>query len=162
MNAGFTQNLPGPAAEPTFTRFVLAQAPLLKPFVRRHRRQPTLAEAYTLNWLSVVDRYLALRRDGVPFLTVRYEDIKARPRETLLDLLAYCGLRIENFDRAYDTFSADSQEGTVLSLANRQRNPAPALRPQDYEQARAVLAEHPVIRTPDFDVCADLASASVQ
>jgi hypothetical protein len=162
MNAGFTPNLPGPEAEPTFTRFVMAQAPLLKPFVRRHRRQPTLTEAYALNWLSVVDKYLTLRRDGVPFLTVRYEDIKAQPRATLLDLLAYCGLRIEDFDRAYDTFSADSQEGTVLSLANRQKNPAPALSPQDYQQARAVLAEHAVIRTPDFDVCADFAAAAVQ
>ena len=159
MNAGFTPNLPGPEAEPTFTRFLLAQAPLLKPFVKRHRRKPTLAESYTLNWLSVMDKYLTLRSDGVPFLTVRYEDIKAQPKATLLDLLAYCGLRIENFDRAYDTFSADSQEGTVLSLASRQKNPAPALCPQDYPQARAVLAEHPVIQTPDFDVCAALAVA---
>ncbi|HEU5270988.1 MAG TPA: hypothetical protein VFU36_13770, partial [Jatrophihabitans sp.] len=70
---------------------------------------------------------------------------------TLLDLLDYCGLRISDFDRAYDTFSADSQEGTVLSLASRQQNPAPALTAQDYLEARAVLAEHPVIQTPDFD-----------
>jgi hypothetical protein len=159
MNAGFTPNLPGPAAEPTFSRFVQAQAPLLKPFLRRHRRSPTLIEAYTLNWLSVVDKYLMLRRDGVPFLTVRYEDIKAQPKTTLLELLAYCGLQIEDFDRAYDTFSADSQEGTVLSLASRQKNPAPALCPQDYLEARAVLAEHPIIQTPDFDVRAAAAMA---
>jgi hypothetical protein len=159
MNAGFTPHLPGPEAEPMFTRFVLAQAPLLEPFVKRHRRKPTLTEAYTLNWLSVVDKYLTLRDDGVPFLTVHYEDIKAQPRATLLELLAYCGLRIENFDRAYDTFSADSQEGTVLSLANRQKNPAPALRPQDYVQARAVLAEHATIQTPDFDLRAAHAAA---
>lgn len=159
MNAGFTQNLPGPEAEPTFTRFLMAQAPLLKPFIRRHRRMPTLAESYTLNWLSVVDKYLTLRQDGVPFLTVRYENIKARPRQTLLDMLAYCGLRIEDFDRAFDSFSSDSQEGTVLSLASRQQNPAPALSPQDYQQARAVLAEHPTVQTPDFDVCAALAGA---
>ena len=152
MNAGFTPNLPGPAAEPMFTRFVLAQAPLLQPFAAQHRRRPTLTEAYTLTWLSVVDKYLTLRRDAVPFLTLHYEDIKAQPRATLLELLAYCGLRIEDFDRAYGTFSTDSQEGTLLSLASRQKNPAPALRPQDYVQARAVLAEHATIRTPDFDI----------
>ena len=154
MNAGFTQNMPGPEAEPTFTRFVQAQAPLLKPFVRRHRRMPTLAESYTLNWLSVMDKFLTLRSDGVPFLTVRYEDLKAEPKQALLELLAYCDLRIENFDRAYGTFSADSQEGTVLSLASRQQNPAPALSPDDYLQARAVLAEHPVVGSPDFDPAA--------
>lgn len=159
MNAGFTPNLPGPEAQPMFTRFMLAQAPLVKPFIRRHRRMPTLSESYALNWLSVVDKYLTLRQDGVPFLTVRYEDIKAQPRQTLLDMLAYCGLRIEDFDRAFDTFSADSQEGTVLSLASRQQNPAPALCPEDYLQARAVLAEHPIVQTPDFDVCAALAGA---
>ncbi len=159
MNAGFTPNLPGPEAEPTFTRFVLAQAPLLKPFVRRHRRTPTLSESYALNWLSVVDKYLTLREDGVPFLTVRYEDIKAKPRQTLLEMLDYCGLRIEGFDRAFDSFSADSQEGTVLSLASRQQNPAPALSPEDYQQARAVLAEHATVRTPDFDVRAAFADA---
>jgi hypothetical protein len=154
MHAGFTPNMPGPEAEPTFTRFLMAQAPLVKPFLRQHRRRPTLVESYTLNWLSVMDKYLTLRRAGVPFLAVRYEDIKARPQATLLELLAYCGLRIENFDRAYDTFSTDSQEGTVLSLASRQRNPAPPLRLEDYAEARAVLAEHPIIRTPDFDASA--------
>jgi hypothetical protein len=159
MNAGFTPNLPGPEAEPLFTRFAMAQAPLLKPFLRRHRRKPTLTEAYALNWLSVMDKYLTLHRAGVPFLTVRYEDIKAQPRQTLLDMLAYCGLRIEDFDRAYDTFSADSQEGTLLSLASRQKNPAPALRPEDYAEARAVLAEHPFIQTPDFDLSAVPVSA---
>jgi len=154
MNAGFTPNMPGPEAEPTFTRFLMAQAPLLKPFIRQHRRKPTLIESYTLNWLSVMDKYLTLRRDGVPFLAVSYEDIVARPRAALLELLAYCDLRIENFDRAYDTFSADSQEGTMLSLASRQRHPAPPLSVADYAEARAVLAEHPIIRTPDFDVAA--------
>lgn len=154
MNAGFTPNLPGPEAQAMFTKFMLAQAPLLMPFVRRHRRQPTLAEAYMLNWLSVVDKYLTLRRDGLPFLAVRYEEVKAQPKPTLITLLTYCGLAVDDFDAAYGTFSTDSQEGTVLSRASRQRNPAPALRPEDYAQARAVLAEHDTVRTPDFDASA--------
>lgn len=162
MNAGFTPNQPGPEAGPTYTRFLVAQAPLLKAFLRQHRRKPTLTESYTLNWLSVMEKYLALRRAGVPFLTVRYEDIQARPRATLLDLLDYCGLRIADFDRAYDTFSADSQEGTVLSVASRQQNPAPVLSAEDYRAARAVLAEHPVIRTPDFDACGALTPAAAE
>jgi Sulfotransferase domain len=154
MNAGFTPNLPSPDAQPLFMKFVLAQAPLLMPFIRRHRRPASLAETYTLNWLSVMDKYLQLRRAGVPFLAVRYEDIKAQPKPTLVKVLTYCGLPADGIDRAYDTFSTDSQEGTVLSRASRQQAPAPTLSPADYEQARAVLAEHPTIRTPDFDVSA--------
>ena len=152
MNAGFTPNMPGPEAEALFMQFVLAQAPLLMPFITRHDRSATLAEAYMLTWLSVVDKYLTLRGDGVPFLPVRYEDIKARPKSSLLELLTYCGLPVEGFDDAYDAFSSDSQEGTVLSQASRLQNPAPALLPEDYAQARAVLAEHATVRTADFDV----------
>jgi hypothetical protein len=154
MNAGFTPNMPRADAEPLFTRFVLAQAPLLMPFITRHGRPPTLTEAYMLNWLSVVDKYLTMRDEGVPFLAVRYEEIKAEPKSTLLELLTYCGLPVEDFDDAYDTFSTDSQEGTVLSRASRQQNPALALRPRDYARARKVLAEHPLIQTADFDIFA--------
>jgi hypothetical protein len=154
MNAGFTMNLPGPRARSVFRRFLLASAPLLMPFIERHGRQPTLAEAYILNWLSVMDKYLSLRREGVPFLAVRYEEIKAEPKPTIVKLLTYCGLPVDDIEGAYDTFSTDSQEGTALSRASRQENPAPALGPEDYAAARAVLAEHATIRTPDFDVAA--------
>ncbi len=154
MNAGFTPNMPGPEAKELFEKFVLAQAPLLLPFVRRHERAPSLAEAYALTWLSVVDKYLTLRDQGVPFLSVGYEEIKTQPKQTLLELLTYCGLPVDGFDAAYDTFSADSQQGTVLSKESRQQNPAPALSPQDYAEARAVLAEHPTVQTADFDLSA--------
>jgi hypothetical protein len=154
MNAGFSRNLPGPEAEPLFTRFVLASAPLLLPFVRRHRRQPTLVESYMLNWLSVMDRYVTLRRDGLPFLPASYEEIQAAPEPTLRKLLTHCGLPADGTGSAYQTFATDSQEGTVLSRKSRQQNPAAALRPEDYAQARAVLAEHAVVQTPDFDAAA--------
>jgi Sulfotransferase family len=154
MNAGFSPNLPGPEAEPLFTNFVLAQAPLLTPFINRHGRKPYLAEAYMLNWLSVVDRYLTLRAAGVPFLAVDYEDIKTQPKPTLVELLSYCGLPTEDFERAYETFSADSQEGTMLSQESRKLRPARALRSKHYAQARAVLAEHATVQTPDFDFSA--------
>lgn len=154
MNAGFTKNLPGPEAEPMFTNFLLAQAPLLMPFITRHERDVTLTEAYALSWLSIVDGYLALREKGVPMLALRYEEIKAEPKPTLLALLTWCGLPVEDFDAVHDTFATDSQEGTMLSRASRERNPAPALSPEDYAQTRAVIAEHPVVRTPDFDASA--------
>jgi hypothetical protein len=154
VNAGFSTNLPGPGAEPLFTKFLLASAPLLKPFIRRHRRQPTVIEAYLLNWLSVMDKYVTLREQGVPFLAASYEEITAEPEATLIKLLTYCGLPVDAVEAAYDTFSTDSQEGTELSRRSRETNPAPPLSPDDYAQARAVLAEHPTVQTPDFDAAA--------
>jgi hypothetical protein len=154
MHAGFTTNLPGPGAEPVFTRFLMASAPLLMPFIRRHKRQPTLVETYTLNWLSVMDKYVALRQAGVPFLAAGYEEITAAPKPTLIKLLSYCGLPVDDIDGAYQTFASDSQEGTLLSRESRRQHPAAALAADDYAQARAVLAEHATVQTPDFDASA--------
>lgn len=160
MNAGFTENLPAPEAQAVFSKYLMASAPLIMPFVRRHRRQPTLIEGYALTWLSTMDKYLTLRQAGVPFLPIRYEDIQAEPRSTVERLLAYCGLPADRLDDVYDTFSTDSQEGTALSRASRRRKPAPALSPDDYAAARAVLAEHPIVQTPDFDAAGAPAAVS--
>ncbi|MFC8847535.1 MULTISPECIES: sulfotransferase [unclassified Micromonospora] len=149
MHQGFTPHLPDPAAQLAFLRYVLAQAPLIMPFVARHQRQPTPTEAYLLTWLSVLDRYLTLRRAGVLLLPVAYEALGADPKATLADLLAHCGLPIDRVDAAYGTFAADSQEGTRLSRASRRRNPAAALGAEDFAQARAVLAEYPVVDPGD-------------
>ncbi|MER7267012.1 hypothetical protein ABT344_01675 [Micromonospora carbonacea] len=149
MHQGFTPHLPDPGAQLAFLKHVLAQAPLIMPFVARHERQPTPTEAYVLTWLSVLDRYRALRRAGVPLLPVAYETLDADPKSTLAAVLDHCGLPADGVDAAYAAFSADSQEGTVLSRASRRSNPAAALGAEDYAQARAVLAEHPVVDADD-------------
>ena len=154
MHSGFTPRLPGRRAMPTFLRYLQAQAPLLTSFARTHQRQPTLPEAYALTWLSIMDRYVTLRRDGVPFLPVRYEDLTGRPRETLVDVLTWCGLPTGEVDSVLGTFATDSQEGTALSRASRAQDPATALGAEDYARVRAVLADHPTVRTPDFDAAA--------
>ncbi|MFY1634917.1 sulfotransferase [Solwaraspora sp. WMMB335] len=152
MHEGFTAHLPGPQERQTFLRYVVAQAPLLMPFAVRHQRQPTTVEAYLLTWLSTMDTGLRLSRAGGSLLPVRYEDFTADPIATLAALLAYCGLPADEIDVAYETLEADSQAGTLLSRANRQRAGTPALRDEEYAQARAVLAEHPTINVPDFAV----------
>jgi hypothetical protein len=144
MHAGFTPSMPGKRALPTFLRYLHATAPLLAPFAERHGRRPSLAEGYALTWLSVMDGY---GRAGVPILPVRYEDLLADPRRTLTELLTWCSLPIDDLDALLATFATDSQAGTRLSRANRPEI-AP-LTPEDYTQARAVLAEHPVVTTPD-------------
>jgi hypothetical protein len=150
MHAGFTPSLPGKRALPTFLRYLEAQAPLLSPYARRHGRRPTLAESYALTWLSIMDRYVTLRDAGVPFLPVRYEELTAAPRETVLRILQWCELPTDGVDAVVETFATDSQAGTNLSRSARAATPVVPLTPEDYEQVRAVLAEHPIVSTPDY------------
>ena len=43
-------------------------------------------------WLSAIDRYLMLRKTGVPIIALRYEDLVDRPREIIQQLLDWCHL----------------------------------------------------------------------
>jgi hypothetical protein len=147
MHAGFTPSLPGKRAVPTFLRYLHATAPLLAPFGERHQRRPGLAEGYALTWLSVMDGYVAARAAGVPILPIRYEDLLADPRPVLTELLTWCGLPTGDVDALLATFGTDSQEGTKLARDNRVE--VEPLGEDDYVQARAVLAEHPVVTRPD-------------
>ena len=143
MHASFTGSLPGKQTA-TFVRYLLATTPMLA-----GRPQPvSLTEGYALTWLGVMDAYVGLRADGVPMLPVRYEDLVAAPRETLVEILGWCGLPADNVDAVLATFGTDSQEGTALSRSGRAGTPAPG--PEDYAVTRAVLAEHPVVNTPDY------------
>lgn len=150
MHAGFTPSLPSEEAMPTFLRYLLSQAPLLAGFAAEHDRQPQLAEMYALTWLSVMDRYVELGEAGVPLLPVRFEDLTAAPRETLVDVLTWCGLPVTSADAVLATFATDSQTGTNLSREARSESAPPPLDDEDYALARAVLAAHPTVNTPSW------------
>jgi hypothetical protein len=103
-----------------------------------------------LMWLSMMDKYLALGNQGVPFLAVRYEDIKAQPKRVLTAIFDYCGLSNASVEQAYRVFARDSQEGTVFSQASYQQRIRIPLSEDEQDRFRAVLREHPVIQSPDF------------
>lgn len=151
MHAGFTPGLPGEEAAPTFLRYLLAQSPLIVPFAQRHAREATVAEAYALTWLSVLDRYVTLTRAGVEMLPVRYEDLTADPAGSVHAVLDWCDLPTDVVDKVVETFATDSQTGTALSREARAAAAPSAPTPEDHAALRAVLAEHPVVNTPDFD-----------
>ena len=153
MHAGFTGGLPT-QAQPVFLRYLLAQAPLLATFAQQHERPLELAEGYALTWLSVLEKYVALRQAGVPFLAVPYEQLTGRPRETVLEVLRWCGLPAGAVDAVLATYRTDSQEGTALSRASRERGTVPPLDADDVALARSVLAGRPTVNTPDFDAAA--------
>jgi hypothetical protein len=127
---------------------MLAQAPLLSPYTQRHKKQPSLAEAYALTWLGVMDAYVRLREEGVQIHPIRYEDLVAEPSATLVELLTWCGLPADGVDAVLATFATDSQEGTQLGRDNKAA--VQPLDEDDYALARAILADHPVVSSPDF------------
>ncbi len=150
MNSAFAGGAPPLLADPIFFLFLASSAPMLPPFMQRQGREPVMVESFTLLWLSVMDTYLKLCEQGIPFLALRYEDIKAQPKRVLSDTFAYCGLPLDEVDAAYAAFSKDSQEGTGLSQANLEQRRVQPLGADHYAQLRAVLEAHPVIQTPGF------------
>ncbi len=145
----------GPAApnlmpNPYFVQFMGSHAPLMIPFMEQHGRATTDAENMGLFWLSILAKMRTFHDQGMPYLALRYEQIKSQPRVVLAALFDYCGLDAAEVDHAYAAFAKDLQEGTFVSQANRQFNAAPVLGEADYAQLRAVLSEHPVIQQPDY------------
>ncbi len=150
MNSAFTADVPPALDDPIFLQFLMSLEPLAGAFIQRQGRPPTVIESYALLWLSVMDSYLKQYRQGTPFYTIRYEDIKAYPQRVLTAVFDYLELNPAAIAAAYAVFSRDSQEGTRLSQAHLAQNPVKALGAEDYAQVAAVLSEHPVIQTADY------------
>ncbi|MEV4410415.1 hypothetical protein [Catellatospora sp. NPDC049609] len=97
---------------------------------RRRRRLGRLLspeEVMACQWVSQLERAMALRHRGVDLFTATYEDLLADPQAVLGSLFAHCGLPAP---AALDEIlAADSQAGTTLSrsaTAAREDGAAPA------------------------------------
>lgn len=137
-----------PVAE--FPIYRRSMAPLSLDFAARRGREANPVELAALAWLSLVERYVALYDSGIPFLAVRFEDIRAQPRRVLAAIFDYCGLRGASVERAYAVFARDSQEGTVYSQASRQEQPRIPLTEDERARFQEILAERPVVRSADY------------
>jgi hypothetical protein len=126
-----------------------SMATLSIPFAAEHGREATGVELSMLSWLSLMHKYVALYEAGMPFLALRYEDIREHPIAVLAAMFAYCGLDA-NVDQVYEVFGRDSQEGTVWSRESRKERPDYPLEDADYAAMRAVLGAHPVIQSADY------------
>lgn len=124
-------------------------APLSVPFAAEHGREANFIELAALSWLSMMEQYVALCEQGIPFLALRYEDIQAHPQAVLARVLEYCGLaaNVEGLDAV---LAADSQEGTALSRSTRQQREVFPLDAEEYAQIEAVFASRPHIRSLGF------------
>lgn len=123
---------------PPITRHVQAGGPLL-----------TLSSMCSMLWLNVLERYMSLRDSGMPGLTIRYEDMKTIPHETLRKIFEYCGLPTSNTEVVYQVLEKDSQAGSGVSQSALNHKRSGLTEPQRADLFRELQA-HPTIQSPDF------------
>ena len=105
----------------------------------------------TMMWLRVLERYMELHEKGMPGMAVRFEDLKSAPRETIQEIIEFCGFATANLDGVYRVLEQDSQAGSSVSqesLGQKKFELSDAHR-ADLVQA---LQAHPTIKSPDFVV----------
>ncbi len=127
----------------------------LVPLIDKHfseKGEPlSIAKMGMLMWLSVMERYLKLNRQGVPMLAVRFKSVTTSPNQTIEEIFKYCDIPITDLEAVFKILDRDSQAGTVLSQATIQKNPV--VLPDDFmAKVRETLLDHPTIQTPHFIV----------
>lgn len=100
-------------------------------------------EFITLMWLSVMDKYLQLRRQGINMEAVKYEDLVRNPEGTMRLLLNNLGFSNTDVQKALLAFTKDSQAGSVLSRENLQDIIIPST---SMDEAQHLLDRHDEIR----------------
>jgi len=123
--------------------------PLLARYRARQGRVLTPVEAMACQWVSQMERAVALRKAGVAMHAVRYEDLSARPRIQLAALLAACGLPIGSSVALDQVLAEDAQAGTTLAR-DRLADLDDGLDESEVVELKRVIAELSNIVTPDF------------
>jgi len=125
----------------------------LVPLLARHRarlgRVLTPVEAMACQWVSQMERAVALRKAGVAMHAVRYEDLSAQPRVQLAALLAHCGLPTGSSVALDRVLAEDSQAGTALARG-RLADLEDALDESAIVELKRVIAELSRVVTPDL------------
>lgn len=119
---------PALATDPALVQDRLGRLiPLLAQDRIRKGRVLSQPEVMACQWVSQMDRALALRHSGADLCTISYEELTADPHSALSRLFAHCGLEAPD---ELDAFLAkDSQADTPLSRS------AAATRPGDIDEA---------------------------
>ncbi len=113
--------------------FRTAFAPLA-PLVARVEPSQHLsgAELIILGWLSAMERYEELHRQGVRMMAIPFANWQTMPRETAVAMLDYCNCRPDDLTAVFETLTRDSQAGTPLARE--------AVRQHQYRLSNADLA----------------------
>ncbi len=103
----------------------------------------------TLAWLSMMDCAWRISQTEKPLPTLRYEELIGDPPHVMRELFRRFGLSPGDTELALLALADDSQRGSVVA---RQRTSRFELRARDKQVIRQVLAEHPVINRPDYQL----------
>jgi hypothetical protein len=124
------------------SRFV----PLIKAFPSRVYTDLGFIGLFAIMWLSTMNRYMLLFRQGIPMRAVRYEDLTADPKQVVTSLFNYCDLPVAEVSHACQVFDRDSQLGSRLAQKPYRRS---YLDQGDRLKVRELLRIQPDILTPD-------------
>ena len=105
----------------------------------------------SLTWLNYMERCLERLNAGQPMLPVRYEDFKANPELVIGRIFDYCGVNVTDINNLLDVLNKDSQAETHISR-DQLKQVDWELAPSDIAFIRQVIAEQPIINTPDYQL----------
>ncbi len=100
-------------------------------------------------WIDAIVPYLEAEQRGVPFFTLRYDDLVAEPERMLRKLLAHLALPADGIDRALGVLPEDSQAGTPIARKHGRPNQT-VLKVDEVRRITEVLAMHPRKLKPDI------------
>lgn len=104
-----------------------------------------------LMWLNYMECCLERLQAGQAILPVRYEDLKANPEAVINKIFDYCGINGVNMNNLVAVLGQDSQANTPISR-DQLKQVDWELSNDDIAIALRVIAEHPIINTPDYQL----------
>jgi hypothetical protein len=102
-------------------------------------------------WLNNMERCLECLDAGQKILPVRFEDLKANPELVIGKIFDYCGVYVTDTNKLLDVLNKDSQAETPISR-DQLKQVDWALDPDDIAIIQRVIAEQPIINTPDYQL----------
>ena len=105
----------------------------------------------SLMWLNYMERCLERLDAGQKILPVRYEDLKADPEHVIGKIFDYCGVHVSDTNKLLDVLNKDSQAETPISR-DQLKQVDWAIGPDDIAIIQRVIAEQPIINTPDYQL----------
>ena len=105
----------------------------------------------SLMWLNNMERCLERLDAEQDILPVRYEELKANPEQVIRKIFDYCGVHVIDTSKLLDVLDKDSQAETPISR-DQLKQVGWTIGSDDFAIIRKVIAEQPVINTPDYQL----------
>ena len=87
--------------------------------IRLAMPDPSIMEWYVLSWAGIMIMMNEFQLKGVPFKSIKYEDLKTQPAELLQRVFEYLGIPTRYTNLALQTLKEDSQTGLFFDHDKR-------------------------------------------